>query len=75
MKGLYKKDKELYLFELVPYRKLKWKNLFERRNMLVPRLTFTKKGILALYSLENSYLEDKCLYYKGKEIGILSLTE
>lgn len=74
MKGIYKKNKELYIFEFISYKNLIWKNLLKQRALLAPKLHFHKKGILLLYSLRHCVIEDNKLYFKGKEMDLLKLS-
>ena len=74
MKGIYKKDRELYLFEFTPYRSLAWKNLIKTKTVLAPKVYFHRRGLLFLYSLKNCIVVDDKLVFKGEEVDLLKLS-
>lgn len=75
MLGLYKTDKELFLFEYISYRRLDWKNFLKKKDKIVPQIVFDRKGVLLLYNLKSCYIEQNQIYYKGRELQLLYLAK
>lgn len=75
MKGIYKTDKSLYLYEYIAYKDISWKTLLKKKNLIPPRLSFHRKGILVLYNLDGCVIEDEDLIYKGSVVTPLKLSK
>lgn len=74
MFALYKSKEKICLLTYLPYRRLNFKKMIlGDSNRLVPKLSFSRRGILFTYDLEECYVEGDLLMRRGAPLILLEL--